>query len=155
MTIHKTKTGLVELVDSYGKLQAERYDVGSHIDELFVAYGEPGTVKISGTKDGESVLRNTATPIEKLDEVVGKDIADKIRNHIKKNPPSPEIAAAEKRLAELKAQTSGDVTGRGSLEQIREFVDLNSSIGGKAPKPLTLSGIDLQVGGKFHKAVAW
>ena len=134
-----------------GKLQAERYDLSEQIDELFVAYGEPGTVNVSGTKDGKGVLRNTAVELSKLDEVVGKDIADKIRKHVNDNPPNEDVARAEKRIAELKAQTSGDITGRGNVEQIKEFMDLNMLIGSKSPNSLTLSGLDLQIGGEGMK----
>ena len=132
-----------------GRMQADRYDLSRQIDELFVAYGTPGTVNLSGTKGGYAMLNNSSVEISKLDDFVGKEIADKIRKHIKDNPPSTAVADAEKRIAELKAATSGDITGRGNLEQIREFSDLNMFIGGQAPNSLTLSGIDLKVGGEW------
>jgi len=134
-----------------GAVQADRYDLSKQIDELFVGYGTPGSVTISGTKDNDSVFSNSDVQLSQLDDYVGKEIADRIRKHIDDNPPSTAVKDAEKRIAEIKAATSGDVTGRGNLDQIREWSELNMFIGGAAPNSLTLSGVDLEVGGEFHK----
>jgi len=134
-----------------GAVQADRYNLAKQIDELFVGYGIPGSVNISGTKDGDSVLSNSNVQLSQLDDYVGKEIADRIRKHIDDNPPSTAVKDAEKRIAEIKAATGGNITGQGTPDQIREWSELNMFIGGAAPNSLTLSGVDLEVGGEFHK----
>jgi hypothetical protein len=75
-----------------GRLQNERYDIGNYADELQVNPGvNENEVVISATREvegrsmSEEVFQNMVE-LEKLDETVGKPLADKIRNGMENAP---------------------------------------------------------------------
>lgn len=61
-----------------GEQQAERYDLSKQIDAIHYQKKDDGSFNIIGDKGGRSVLTEASVSPEKLETIVGKDIAKKI-----------------------------------------------------------------------------
>ncbi|MDD5712807.1 MAG: hypothetical protein PHY31_08655, partial [Smithellaceae bacterium] len=61
-----------------GEMQAERYDLSKHVDEIDVIREDEETWGVVARKDGEEKISQGGIPTAKLDEFVGKDLARKI-----------------------------------------------------------------------------
>jgi len=76
MIKHAADNGYDQVAWTPGGVQAERYDLSKHIDDMHV-HRTGDDFAIGGNKDGVEVL-NTSVKAGKLAETVGKDLADKI-----------------------------------------------------------------------------
>jgi hypothetical protein len=75
--------GYDKLVWTPGAEQAERYKLSNHVDELRYVRNEDGTFNIVPFKNNESlnqIQQENVSP-EKLDNIFGKEVAEKIRNN--------------------------------------------------------------------------
>ena len=61
-----------------GAEQAKRYDLSKQVDELLYKQNPDGTFKLSAQARGSGNLIGEAIPAEKLEDYVGKDVAQKI-----------------------------------------------------------------------------
>ena len=61
-----------------GAEQAKRYDLSKQVDELLYKQNPDGTFKLSAQARGTGNLIGEAIPAEKLEDYVGKDVAQKI-----------------------------------------------------------------------------
>lgn len=61
-----------------GKTQAERYDLSKQIDSIRWSHSPDGTYGINALRDTDSVISKNKLSIEQVEELVGKDIANKI-----------------------------------------------------------------------------
>jgi len=66
-------TGMDRVYLTTGALQADRYDLSKHIDELVYQNGT-----LHAYKDGQLVIDKTGVPQDKLQDYVGKDAAKKL-----------------------------------------------------------------------------
>jgi predicted nucleotidyltransferase/GGDEF domain-containing protein len=74
---HAAENGYDAVTWDTGDTNAERYDLSKHIDELYFKVNDDGTVDLEGVKGEEAVITHHTTA-EKLPDVVGKEIAEKI-----------------------------------------------------------------------------
>jgi len=73
-----------------GKVQAERYDLSKHLDriEYEPEFGETTGNKtglydfVAYDKDGRQVIREEDVPLERIEDLAGKEIAEKIHNEV-------------------------------------------------------------------------
>lgn len=65
-----------------GEQQAERYDLSKQVDAISYIKNEDGTYEVHVTADGDSMLleHSRHTPAERLSDLLGKEIAQKIIN---------------------------------------------------------------------------
>ena len=61
-----------------GEAQAKRYDLSKHIDRIGYTKTRDGTYNISAERNGRSVLEEDGATPDRIAEVLGKDMADKI-----------------------------------------------------------------------------
>ena len=79
MIRYASENGYEQVAWTPGHVQAERYDLSKHIDELnWWKDKETGTFDIEGVRDGNAVLTQKNLSPEQVAEFVGKDMADKI-----------------------------------------------------------------------------
>lgn len=82
MIRYAAENGFDRIAWTTGEQQAERYDLSRVISRLRWYENEDGSIKLEGDqKNGGVAIDWTGRP-EKLDDVVGKDVADKIRQGI-------------------------------------------------------------------------
>jgi archaellum component FlaC len=62
-----------------GDQTAERYDLSKHVDSIDWMKHKDGTYGVAATKDGREVVHKLGLKDQQLDELVGKDIANKVR----------------------------------------------------------------------------
>jgi hypothetical protein len=68
-----------------GAQQAERYDLSKQVDSIDWLKNSDGTYSIAATKDGEELVRKDKLNDAAVDELVGKDVGQKIREGVGKN----------------------------------------------------------------------
>src|ERR1700691_4150299 len=79
MIRYAAENGYEKVAWTTGETQAARYDLSKRLDEIkYVGHGD-GSYGIVGFKDDRGVF-DTQSKAGKLDDVVGKEIADKIRS---------------------------------------------------------------------------
>jgi len=61
-----------------GEQQADRYDLSHQVDAVFVAKNEDGTYNVRAVKDSNPVSHETSVSADKLPDVLGKDLSEKI-----------------------------------------------------------------------------
>lgn len=61
-----------------GAEQAKRYNLSSHVDELLYKQNPDGTYQLSAQVRGSGNMLGQAIPVEKLEDYVGKEVAQKI-----------------------------------------------------------------------------
>jgi hypothetical protein len=61
-----------------GAEQAKRYNLSSHVDELLYKQNPDGTYQLSAQARGSGNMLGQAIPVEKLEDYVGKEVAQKI-----------------------------------------------------------------------------
>ena len=78
------KKGYDKVVITPGAEQAKRYDLSKHFGEISYKHNEDGTVSIVGTdkKSGLANLHEEDIPKEKIQDYVGKELAEKIMNNV-------------------------------------------------------------------------
>ena len=78
------KKGYDKVVITPGAEQAKRYDLSKHFGEISYKHNEDGTVSIIGTdkKSGLANLHEEDIPKEKIEDYVGKELAEKIMNNV-------------------------------------------------------------------------
>lgn len=64
-----------------GAEQAKRYDLSKHVDELLYQKNPDGTYQLSAQIQGRGRMLGDAIPADKLEDHVGKDVAEKIINN--------------------------------------------------------------------------
>lgn len=69
-----------------GDMVKERYDLSKHVDRVEVLKRPDDSAwTVRGIKDGDSVLGTDISSLDKLDEVIGKEPAEKLRQKISKS----------------------------------------------------------------------
>lgn len=126
-----------------GEQQSDRYDMSRHVSEIRAHKEEKGYYLNVYDKNGNQILGELYAP-EKLPDVIGKELADKIVNQ-----EPPDISEAEQRLTEAQNKlTSGPEEGpeaEANQAAYQETVkDLNAAHSGVR----RYSGLDLKVGGE-------
>jgi hypothetical protein len=84
-----------------GEQTAERYDLSKQVDEIRYGANDDGTYKIAVMKDGNAVLREEAATPDKLSELLGKDVTDRIVNRQGTQVPADGNRAAHTSLSGL------------------------------------------------------
>jgi hypothetical protein len=85
MVRYASENGYDSIAWTPGEVQAERYDLSKHIDEVETQKMYNGDIVVMAYKDGHSVIEKDVAPAD-LSNVVGKELADKILNFHEKNP---------------------------------------------------------------------
>lgn len=103
-----------------GAEQAKRYDLSKHINELFYKKNPDGTYSITAQgKDLGNLIEETV-PADKLQNFVGKEVADK-------------IIGGQGKTIEVEGQYDY-VTGKSSKEQVQSLSGLDLTVGGEGMK---------------------
>jgi hypothetical protein len=63
-----------------GDVQAARYDLSKHIDRIGYTAHRDGDYSFSAEKNGQSLLQEDHVDLKRIEEVLGKEMADKIKN---------------------------------------------------------------------------
>ncbi len=74
------KQGADKIAWTTGEQQNDRYDLSKQVDEIRAKKNEDGTYKINAAKDGNNVFTENAVEANKLSDIVGKELAQKIIN---------------------------------------------------------------------------
>ena len=151
-----TDNGFDSISWTTGKQQAARYDLSKQIDTLEVAYPDPGEFILMAKKDNLDVLSNIVVKEAELADHVGKEMAEKIIRKARTTTHSSKLIGIHKRIGDLQEKYRGSVIDNAGLEKdpkirkkdIKEYLDLNFSIGQEAPKRMKFEGLDLEVGGE-------
>ena len=72
------KDGATKVTWETGETQNERYNLSKRVDEISTKKYPNGTYTIAGYKDGYAVFEQNDVPENKIEEYVGKDLAEKI-----------------------------------------------------------------------------
>lgn len=65
-----------------GEIQAERYDLSKHIDRISYSPNKDGTYELVAEKDGHPLIAEDSASLSKIEDLVGKEIAEKIKNGV-------------------------------------------------------------------------
>ena len=103
-----------------GAEQAKRYDLSKHINELFYKKNPDGTYSITAQGQGLGNLIEETVPAEKLQNFVGKEVADK-------------IIGGQGKAIEVEGPYDY-VTGKSSKEQVQSLSGLDLQVGGEGMK---------------------
>lgn len=109
MIRYAVENGYDRITWDTGETNADRYDLSHRIDKIAYRPDGDGTFEVSAIKNGDSVLTESYKTPQELEDIVGKDIAQKIVN-------------GEGRLAEGFRGTSGGV---------KEFSGIDLKVGGE------------------------
>jgi hypothetical protein len=71
------ESGANELGWTTGEQQAERYDLGKHVDKLVVDKVGEDSWDITGLKDGAEVITKDGLPARELQNFIGKDLSER------------------------------------------------------------------------------
>jgi hypothetical protein len=77
--------GYDQLAWTTGDQQAARYDLSKHVDSIDWLREQDGSYSIAANKDGDELFKKENLHPDELDEIVGKEVATKIRNREGKN----------------------------------------------------------------------
>jgi hypothetical protein len=77
---YAVENGFQKIAWTTGEQQAARYDLSKQVDALFYIKNGDGTFNISAERENRSVLEEKNKTPSQLEELVGKDIAQKIVN---------------------------------------------------------------------------
>ncbi len=75
---YAAENGYDKMTWTTGEQQSERYDLSKHIDTLSYSRNADGTFGLFAEKDGRALLDEGKIPVEKLEDYVGKEVAQKI-----------------------------------------------------------------------------
>jgi len=137
--LEAVEKGYDKVAFTTGKIQAERYDLSKQVDSIAYMPDGQGTYKITAYKNGEVVVtQNNKTP-EQLEDIVGKEIAQKISQGEGKTPESN--WAKNRGVMELSGQDLqiGGQGMKGFYDQIlpKSLNKLGKKFGAKVEKGLT------------------
>lgn len=74
------KQGADRIAWTTGEQQNERYDLSKQVDEIRARKNEDGTYKVNAAKDGNNVFAEDSVTANRLPDIVGKELAEKIIN---------------------------------------------------------------------------
>ena len=74
------ENGFDEIAWVPGQVPVERFDLAKQIDELWYDAAPDGTYRLSPSKNGKAIGEEIKATDDTLDQYVGKELADKIRN---------------------------------------------------------------------------
>jgi hypothetical protein len=74
------KNGFDKLAWTTGEQQAERYDLSKQVSEVVAVKNNDGTINIVATGHGGDLIHEKNLTLEKVSDVLGKDLADKIKD---------------------------------------------------------------------------
>lgn len=74
------KQGADRIAWTTGEQQNERYDLSKQVDEIRARKNEDGTYKINAAKDGSNIFAEDRVEANRLPDIVGKDLAERIVN---------------------------------------------------------------------------
>lgn len=69
-----------------GEMQAERYDLSKQVDSVRTLMEPNGTYKVDVSKDGGTVLHENGVSPQRLEDLIGKELAQKIVNYHQEKP---------------------------------------------------------------------
>jgi hypothetical protein len=124
-----------------GDMQAERYDLSKHIDDLEAWKHDDGTYSLRATKGKKVVISESSIAEGKLEAMVGKDLAQKIINEEGMKPSSTYTQRANGELGSMKysgldLKVGGEGLKRLYDETIPKFLDkYGEQWGAKVEKP--------------------
>lgn len=72
--------GVDRIAWTTGEQQNERYDLSKQVDEIRARKNEDGTYKINAAKDGSNIFAEDRVEANRLPDIVGKDLAERIVN---------------------------------------------------------------------------
>ena len=78
---YATENGYDRLAITPGAEQAKRYDLSKQVDELLYKQNSDGTYQLSAQAQGRGNMMGDAIPPDKLENYVGKEVAQKIINN--------------------------------------------------------------------------
>jgi hypothetical protein len=78
---YATENGYDRLAITPGSEQAKRYDLSKQVDELLYKQNSDGTYQLSAQAQGRGNMMGDAIPPDKLENYVGKEVAQKIINN--------------------------------------------------------------------------
>ena len=142
-----------------GAVQKDRYNLGKYIDSIDATLQEDGTYKLAVQyKDGHTESPSNIDEFD-LEDHVGKELADKIVKDFSGSQPKRDTTgwtASEPTADYPRSWTVRDRYGHVvdtvpyGTYSAEEAID-KASITGSSPK--TYSGLDLEMGGKFHEFI--
>jgi hypothetical protein len=161
MLTYAAKTGFDQISWTTGKQQADRYNLAKHIDRIELS---PGGNLRAYDKNGREQIIQTGVDDARLDELLGKEVADRLRA-AEPNPPLDNAGIARLQDLNRKADDknmlrppeqrthSGDndlkMERNLTPEEYAEYLDLKTRF--TTPPGRILENVDLETGGEFHK----
>jgi ribosomal protein S18 acetylase RimI-like enzyme len=79
------KQGADKIAWTTGEQQNERYDLSKQVDDISAFKKEDGTYEITARKSGQKTFTDRSVPENKLEGIVGKELAKKIIEDLKTN----------------------------------------------------------------------
>lgn len=142
MLTYAAKNDFAGIAWTTGKQQAERYNLAKYIDRIELS---PGGNLRAYDKHGNEQIVQTGVDDARLDELLGKEVADRLRA-VEPNPPLDNAGIA--RLQDLNRK-AGDMERNLTPEEYAEYLDLKTRF--TTPPGKVLENVDLETGGEFHK----
>lgn len=147
------KGGYDKMVITPGQEHADRYDLSNQIGEIEAEPLENGRVRlIAKDKESGDVVHSDKHDIDKIDDVIGKELADKVRQQVKWPEERNEFIIRNKQSGHTSDFAKTRELAEEFLKRFPESLQPHLEIVPRkfktAGRGALLSGVDLKIGGE-------